>query len=297
MLVLCVSANAMAERTVLVILSSNSTKYQISASQAGDVISKSGGTQVVLRTLDQLKQSELDDLDSGDACLAIGAKAAVSIARKLDQSVPLIYTMVPNPAGLGLESRPNTIGISADVRPSIQFDLMRRVFGKTKTVGVLFRSSSQRSAALMDSARQQLPLGWSLYAVDMDGHASVAKAVQELMDQTPDFAWMVADPEVYTAATVKALLISAIKNKVRVFAFSPQVVKAGALIGIGLDPAEQGVQVGHLVNNVLDKGIAPSRSRSSISPVPQVAINKVVAKRIDAVVPKELVNKADYLYE
>ncbi len=298
MMVLCFCVfDASAARKVLVVLSSDSKQYQISASRAGALIDQGSESEVVLKLLSQLKKSDYDMLSKDDICLAVGAKAALSAARNLDQSVPLVYSMVPNPGMLGLDTRPRTTGISADVPPLVQFELMRRAQGTTRTVGVLYRSSSQRSMDLLGLARDQLPAGWELKGVDLDEHGSDAKGVRALIDLRVDFAWMISDPKVYSAATVKALLIASIRNKMRVFAFSPQVVKAGALIGIGVDPGAQGDQAGKLVLRVQRLGIDVVGAQPISAPDPDIAINQMVAKRIGAVISKILLNEADFLYE
>jgi len=298
MLVLCLCVlDASAARKVLVVLSSNSKQYQISGSRAEAIINQNGQSEVVIKLLPQLKKSDYDALGDDDVCLAIGAKAALSASRNLDESVPLVYSMVTNPNALGLDTRPNTTGISADVTPAIQFELMRKAQSSTRSVGVLYRSSSERSMDLLNQARNQLPSGWTLKEVDLDTFRSDAQGVQALIDQHSDFAWMISDPKVYSSATVKALLIASIRNKLRVFAFSPQVVKAGALIGIGLDPGEQGDQAGKLVLRVQSIGIEIVSTQPIPAPDPHVAINKLVADRIGAVISHILLSEADYLYE
>jgi len=295
--VLCASSvDLLAESRVLIVLSSDSAQYQECATNARETISKAQSVTIVTKPLNEIVQSDLDALTSSDVCLTVGAKASVGIGRKLDPSVPMVYAMVSNPRALGLEGRPNTAGISAEVSPSDQFVLMKRVMGNVKVIGVLYRSSSRRSNELLDNARRQLPSGWVLKEIDMDNFKTDAKAVDALIDQRVDFVWMISDPKVYCAATVKALLIASLKNKLKVFAFSPQVVKAGALIGIGIDPSQQGVSAGRIVSESLRNGI--TAAGRVVGPVtPQIALNQVVAKRIGTKLPKNLINEADELYD
>jgi len=297
LIVLCAcSLNAWAESRVLIVLSSNSAQYQECAVNAKKTISKIKGVTIVTKALSEIVQSDLDALAPSDVCLAIGAKASVGIGRKLNPSVPMVYAMVSNPRSLGLESRPNTAGISADVSPADQFDLMKRVMGNVKTIGVLYRSSSQRSNELLSNARSQLPAGWVLKEFDMDTFGTDAKAVNALVGQRVDFAWMISDPKVYSPGTVKALLIASLKHKLRVFAFSSQVVKAGALIGVGIDPSEQGVSAGQIVSESLLNGISAADLLSGPA-FPHITLNQVVAKRIGITFPNDLIREADDLYD
>lgn len=294
MLVLCVcTLDADAASRVLVVMSSGSSQYRDCADQATSAM---GGVEVVIKELSSIKKSDLDALSSDDVCLAIGAKAAVGIGRELDPSVPLIYTMVSDPEGLGLRGRANTAGVSADVSPADQFALLKEAYPNAKSIGMLYRSSSEWSMSIFRLAQEQLPGGWSIQAIDMDQYSSDSEAVAALIAQRTDFAWMISDHKVYSPATVKALLIASIKNKLRVFAFSPQVVKAGALIGVGIDPVEQGQSAGQMVIAVLRGGISAAKKLPSDA-TPHIAVNNVVADRIDVELPKKLVQKADYLYD
>jgi len=297
MLALCLCAmDAFGGPRALIVLSSGSSQFQQCASNASKVLGQVDDIEIVIKELSDIVQSDLDSLGAGDVCLVVGAKAAVGIGRKLDPEIPMVYAMVSNPGGLGLESRANTVGISADVSPEDQFAIMKQVYGGVKRVGVLYSSGSSRSMKILDQARRELPEGWVLEAVDMDAYSSVSMGVDALIRLKVDFVWMISDPKVYSAATVKTLLIASIKYKLRVFAFSPQVVKAGAIVGIGVDPAEQGEWGGLLSVEVVKNGMQ-SAQRKSVSIHVPVALNKIVAERIGVELSKTLIQEAEYLYD
>jgi len=294
---LCVSDTLSSEGArALIVLSSGSSQYQQCAASASDVIGQIDGIEVVTKKLSDIVQSDLDSLTSGDVCITVGAKAAVGIGRLLDPEIPMVYTMVSNPGGLGLQGRANTVGISADVSAKDQYAIMKRAFSGVKRIGMLYSSSSARSAEILDEARRDLPAGWVLEVVDMDAHRVVSMGVDALVELDVDFVWMISDPKVYSAATVKALLMASIQHKLRVFAFSPQVVKAGALIGIGIDPSEQGEAGGLLAVAVIGEGILAAE-RMKVSIHAQIAVNNIVAKRIKVEIPKALIQEAEYLFD
>ena len=297
MLVVCVCVmDVFGGPRALIVLSSGSSQFLQCADNASRVLGQIDGIEIVVKELSKVVQSDLDSLGDGDVCLTIGARAAVGIGRKLDAEVPLVYAMVSNPGGLGLEGRANTVGISADVSAGDLFAIMKRVYGGVRRVGVLYSSGSSRSVEILDQARRQIPDGWSLEAVDVDAYSSVSKGVEAVVKLKVDFVWMISDPKVYSAATVKALLISSIQNKLRVFAFSPQVVKAGAIVGIGIDSGEQGEWGGLLSVEVLRNGMQSAQRVLVLNRVP-VALNKIVADRIGVELSSVLIQEAEYLYD
>ena len=68
-----------------------------------------------------------------------------------------------------------------------------------------------------DRLQEQLPEGWVLRAVDVQQFRSVAVAIGALMDHEVDLIWTAPDPAVYNSATVRSLLLSAVRESVPVF--------------------------------------------------------------------------------
>ena len=109
--------------------------------------------------------------------------------------------------------------------------------------------------------------------------------------------WTYADASLYNTATVRSLLLAGLRRKVPVFGFSPQFVRAGALLGVGISPTTQGEQAAAIALRLLR---APSASQplghEVEAPQYQVAVNLIVTEALGLEVPSNLVDHAAFVF-
>jgi ABC-type uncharacterized transport system substrate-binding protein len=231
--------------------------------------------------------------------------------------------MVARPQNAGLTQGPAAGGISMDVPVGEQIALMTRALGKIKTIGMLYCSDVPASAAMQKEMEQAMPAGVRLLAVDVKKHQSMADAIAALLAQGPDIVWTAPDSSVYDGATIRSLLLASVRNRIPVFGFSTAFVKAGALLGIGIDPRAQGEQAATMVAGVIKsraKGAGAvskpaggntttsSASATSVAasspacvveaPKFQVVLNLIVAAgdRLSISLPAEMTRSADVVF-
>jgi ABC-type uncharacterized transport system substrate-binding protein len=285
----CVAASHGAE--ILVVLSDDKAPYH----QAEDGLIKAlagAGHHAVAQRLD----AELNDdrLAPFAALVGIGSKAAAWLHGRPVGGRPLVFCMVSDPGAAGLAKPPPMSGVSTEVAVVAQLALIAEALPAARTLGVLFRSDQEASRALVAEVRGALTAGWKLEAVPVDRHPSMASAIDALFDEPIDLVWTAPDSGIYTEATVRSLLLTALRRRVPVFGFSSSFVRSGALVGIGIDPAAQGAQAAGIVTRLLAGGAADA---AIAPPDYEVEVNLVVAQKLGIELPPALIRRATQVYQ
>jgi ABC-type uncharacterized transport system substrate-binding protein len=234
-----------------------------------------------------------------DGVLAIGTSAAQWAAKQLPADTPLVCCMVNASMADALARRPASYAVTIDVPLAAQFKLIEQALPKARTLGILYRANSPDGAHQLQAITEALPKDWHLEAIAIDQHPSVAAAIDALMRRHVHVIWTAPDSSIYDNATIRALLLAAIRAKTPVFGFSPAFVRAGALVGVGVDPAAQGLQSAQLSHLVARGSPAPKPAGQALRPPDQfqIAVNTQVADQLGAELPAELVKRANYVFK
>jgi ABC-type uncharacterized transport system substrate-binding protein len=130
----------------------------------------------------------------------------------------------------------------------------------------------------------------------VNDYPTVAAAIEALMQRPIDIAWTTADQKLYDTACVRSLLLSGVRSKIPVWGYSLPLVRAGALLGVGVEPAAQGRQAADLVIKTMkDPGgfkmqsIGPDRF--------QIGVNLIVAEQIGVDIPDSVSHRATFLFK
>ncbi len=283
------AARSLPAAEVTVFLSSEAAPYR----QAAEGLERKLGTGHSIRILTMPEpDSVIEPAADADAVVAVGTPAAVWLHRRLPAGKPWVYCMVANPAGLGLTANPAASGVSTDVPLETQLELIGEALPRIRSVGMLFRTDSrsgqnrQRVAAAVESA------GWRLEAVNADAHETFAEALQELLERRVDVIWTQPAPEIYNPATVRSLLLAALRRRVPVFGYSTPFVRAGSLLGIGLNAERQGEQAAEILERVLGPAGERRGAARAVDPSFNVVVNLMVAERLEVELPRRLLERA-----
>lgn len=280
-------------RDAVIVLSSDAAPYV--KAEAGFRAAFAGDAPSFRQVhLSQINDNGIDATIGHDAgvIVAIGTPAAVFLHAHLPPTAPLIFCMVANPSGAGLGA---LRGVSTDVPLSDQFALLAKAIPSARSLGMLYRSDTSSGQRLLERVHQALPKDWTVQAVAVNQAASVSDAVNDLFSRKVDVIWTSVDAGVYDAPTAQALLLSALRARVPVFGFSPAFVRAGALVGIGIDPAAQGRQAAKLAGAVLANGADTLAAQIQPPSQFQIAVNQIVAGEIGIQLPQDLVDQAAYV--
>jgi len=292
---------------VRIVLSSKARPYVMAfrGARAALLEAEHDPIPVMLETLKEDPSSVTED--DTLAYLAIGTEAAEWLREQGIPSDRLCYCMVASPEEHGLTGEDAPMGVSMQIPVAEQFALIARALPDARSVGMLYRRDDEQSAASVADARAALPEGWELRTVAMEDHASAAEAIDALYGAGVDMVWTAADPSIYTKVLVRALLLKGLRNRTPVYGFSIPFVRAGALVGAGIDPQTHGAQAGELLAEALDKSASDMSDTTSVesevgseaeqsgpvAPAYQTAVNLAAAKSLNVRLPEEAVREAD----
>jgi ABC-type uncharacterized transport system substrate-binding protein len=233
---------------------------------------------------------------SVDAVVAVGTQCARWLHQQpLPANVKLIYCMVNNAGEAGLLQGRECWGVTTEVPLSEQVKLVAATLPRVRTMGMLYRSDAPEGREALASLRAAVPTGWRVEAVAVSEQPSLAAAIETLTQRNVDMIWTYADPRLYDTATVRALLLAGLRKKIPVWGFSTAFVRAGALVGVGVEPAAQGSQAADLTVKVVTEpgaikpGVVPPREY-------QIAVNLIVAEQLSLEVPESVWRQAAYVY-
>jgi putative tryptophan/tyrosine transport system substrate-binding protein len=294
---LAMGAAPAAGNRVVIVMSGEDAPY-VAASDEARTLLVQQGHQVSQMTLDKYTASAGGSRPTADIWLAVGTKAAVALSHDVRPPARLVYSMVSGLDAAGLTEGNTVCGVGTDIPLDAQLKLIAEALPGAKTVGVLYRSDVPGSAAMLKAMEAAVPPQLKVVSVAVDKHESVAAAIEALLDQKVSVVWTAPDAAVYNVATVRAVLLSAVRRQIPVFGFSPACVKAGAVLGVGIDPKRQGAQAAGIVSR-LASGLPAAQLPAVLTetPVFQIAVNLTVADRLAIALPAELINRADIVFK
>lgn len=284
-------------QTILAVRSADAAPYRDAERAARDALSRADsrmGRSMRTALLSDLPEEWASSDEAPDAIIAIGAEAATALRRCAAADTPLIYCMVADPDGRGLtEDLPHVTGVSTDIAVREQFDLITEALPRTRDIGMLYNPAVPRSVAMRDAAREAMPPGWRLSAVDVRSGESIASAIDRLLERDVDVVWTAPDSSVYDSASIRALLLASLRRKVPVFGFSAPFVRAGALIGLDVDAESQGRRAAEIALEAIER---PGRLPAPENADRAFVVNLIVAGRLGINLPARLISRADEIY-
>ncbi|MCX7993743.1 MAG: ABC transporter substrate-binding protein [Fimbriimonadales bacterium] len=194
--------------------------------------------------------------------LAVGTDAALLLKAHYEklppaQQVPVVFTMVVDPVGQGLirdveRSGARFAGVALAVRPLRQLRVLQDIKPDIKRVGVLYNPKDPVSQRILAQAREDAArLNLSLQEAPLEQPAQMGTALQLLAGKV-DALWLIPDPVCAAPEPSQQVLEFAHKNRIVVLAFSDSFVRRGALVGAGVDMAEQGTLAAEQVVRILN---------------------------------------------
>jgi len=175
-----------------------------------------------------------------------GGVQAMNLLAASVKDIPIVFCMVPNVLDQGFWSADSKRmgGVTTDVDPKAQVDWIVHLHSSTKRVGVLYSSRTARTFEAMRKAGQDRKVEFVGVRADKENFGD---SLKELANSEIDSVLMLPDASVYNSANVRALLVWAIRQKLPLFSFSENLVKAGALAGQYTEAESLGNQTADLV--------------------------------------------------
>jgi len=218
---------------------------------------RQAGFECLVATLpdgdDAARRAVLDRVESFKPSLVATAGTAVTttVTGALPE-IPTLFFMVPNapdvsPAGDGAAPGACLGGVSSDPSPAHQMDWIRRSGPNCQRIAILHSDRCLKTVQALEDAAQHADLTIVRVAAAKDRFRD---GLDSLAKSGCDGVLMIPDAQVYNAPNVQQLLLWGIRNKKPVWAFSENVVKAGAFAGQHADAANVGRTAATLIEQV-----------------------------------------------
>ncbi len=212
-----------------------------------------------------------------------------------NKSIPHIFCAVTDPVKSGLaKSFTNhssyVTGLATPQPVESTIKLMREVFPKAKTIGIVWNAAESNSEYCTLKAREaSKKYGFRLIERTITNSNEIEEAVKSLVNEKVDLFFTSGD--VTVTVVVPSIAKTMIKNKIPYITNTPADVNTGAMIALGADYYD----VGKKAATVFERFI----NGEKICDIPvekyvpeQLAINLETAKQIGFNIPENVIKKA-----
>lgn len=226
------------------------------------------------------------------ALIVTAGNNATALALHAIPDIPVVFCEVPNALDRGFMAadapqRSRVTGITTDISPSDQIGWLNRLAPKVRRLGILCSDNSRRTAEAMAVPARAKGISIELVSAGKD---SFAAAVAELNAKGCDGVLMIADANVYNSPNAQALLLWGLRGRKPVWAFSANLVKAGAFGAIYADGREMPAQMAELIDKIV-RGEKPVALGLQYPRATQRAINEQTADLIGISIPADAVKE------
>ena len=212
--------------------------------------------------------------------VALGVEASLALAQSSVQA-PVLSALIPR-SGFArvlrlaeLKASSNFTALYLDLPLGRQLALIALALPKARRLGVLLGPESGARLPMLKTAAAAN--GLTVVDARIESTQDLFPALKQVLAES-DVLLAMADPEVFNSNSIQNILLSAFRAKVPMVGFSPAYVRAGALLGLYVTPAQVGRQVANLVIEVVqDKPLpgSPLESRDF-----EVGVNEPVARAL-----------------
>lgn len=231
--------------------------------QAADELMRRAGADGLVCELvevnDQGPSSLADTLErlrkAPPAVIVTGGTNMTEQVLKAIPEVPVVFFMAPNALDAFFlqesprhDFRKRVAGVASDVAPMAQVDWFQRTQPHCKRIAVLCSPHTMRTVYALQTAARQRDIELCPIEAQLDKFPA---AIDALNEGKFEGVLMIPDGHVYNAPNVQRLLLWGLRNRRAVWAFSDNIVKAGALAGIHTDAKQAGGQTAEIVLEIL----------------------------------------------
>ena len=226
-------------------------------------------------------------VDKPDLILAVGPWA-LRVATESNTTLPVVYTMVVNPASYVDPGFPSVVcGASMNVAPNDTFGALLELDSTIKRVGVVF--SEKHTGQLVKRARASAKeLGIELVAEPVQSKKRVVAALSTVQAKGVDAFWIVPDACVLDRRIVQQFLLLAFRSKVPVVGLSAAHAEMGAPIAVSFaDVEDLGSHAGTMANQILS-GKQPAPTVLEFARKTKITLNLKSTRRLGITVSEQL---------
>lgn len=251
------------------------------------------GQQTAAQTIIQKFVSERADL-----IFTIGTTPS-QVAAKATTTIPIVFGAVTDPASANLIKDPshpggNITGVS-DLSPfEDQLKLLIRVAPQAKVIGMVYNPGESNSAfGVAETQKFASRMGLQVKTAPITSTNEIRAAALSIADQVDAF-YSGTDNTVVSA--LESLIMIAEAKKKPLLAADPDSVQRGALITLGVDYKQVGIESAKIADKIL-KGTPPGGIPVMYAPGTVLAINMAAAQSQGVNIPSDLRSQATKVFD
>jgi putative ABC transport system substrate-binding protein len=227
----------------------------------------------------------------------------VQAARNATNVIPIVFTGVNDPVGLGLVAslaRPggNVTGVSTLLGGDLvakQLQVLKEVNPRLSRIAVLWNPTNQGSTATMKDTEVAAPsLGVKIVPVSMETPSDLSPALSTIVREHVEALAVHATAPMWEQRT--QILDFAIKNRLPALSFVREFAQAGALMTYGPDLADH-LRLAAVYLDKIFKGARPAELPVVQPTKFELVINLKTAKALGLTIPPSLLQRADQVLE
>jgi ABC-type uncharacterized transport system substrate-binding protein len=220
--------------------------------------------------------------------VAVGLLAAQVARQRLDGK-QVVFCQVLNFEEFNLVA-PWMKGVSGIPSLARQFAAWKLLDPGLRKIGLI---TGAHARYMLDEAQSAAkPLGLEIEHVEVSSDRAVLSALQELRERRIQGLWLAPDSSILSQRTILDLMAFSVKHNVQVLAFSPALLKEGALLSASADTDE----IARLALERLRRGgagsIVPGEALAPLASA-RIAVNAGAAARFGLAIPPKLKEQAD----
>jgi len=224
----------------------------------------------------------------------VGTEAYRVLAPRV-RDIPLIIAMVYDPRNefaLDPDLDPNVYAACLHVPYEKQLAVFKEYLPAVKKVAVITMAGSESPIA------SELRSGWpglelEIIPIALTDLKGLERALAEAQSEAEAFL-MILDKSIYTTATTPKILLSFARSRIPVWSFSPNYVKAGALISVSASYRQNGATAAALAGDILLR--RPMTQRYVPTNGLIIAWNEHVAQALGIELPAAKRGQCDVVY-
>lgn len=220
--------------------------------------------------------------------VAVGLQAA-QLARQRLQSKQVVFCQVLNFEEFDLIT-PSMKGVSGIPSLAAQFAAWKLLDPGLRRIGVITGKQARYMVHEADAAARRN--GLELVHVQVPSDRAVPLAVQELYEKKIQGLWLAPDSSILSHRAILDLMSYSVKNNLQVLAFSPALLKEGAVLSATPDFAEIARLVLERLKKSSDSSTLAGDAITSLVTA-RIIINANAASRFGLTIPAKLREQAD----
>lgn len=220
--------------------------------------------------------------------VAVGLLAA-QVARERLDGKQVVFCQVLNVAEFNLVA-PWMKGVSGIPSLARQFAAWKTLDPNLRKIGLI---TGQHAGYLVDEAEAAArPLGLEIEHVAVTSDRAVLSALQELRERRIGGLWLAPDSSILSQRAILDLMASSVRNNVPVLAFSPALLKEGALLSATADTREIAAMTLERLRKAGPSGGVPGEPLVPLASA-RITVNAAAAARFGLPISAKLKEQAD----